>query len=395
MPIRLITHLSHMVDEIEYVAGKSPEKVLIGGAGTYAAIGARLVAGERYANSVGWIVDVGADFPPEFRSTIEAWGTACRFREDRNRLTTRAWNGYSGENEHRGRDLKFGQIERITLTNKVIPAFRYLTPKLRLDQDSLSSAQLLANSFHFVCSSERCISLVQGISHRGKDIQPALQERRKSQERSLMIWEPVPELCIPEERAKFKEAIQYVDVVSPNVEEFAGFFTSERPVWSEERAAEAVLAWGIGPHENGALVIRQGSQGCTAYLRECRFHLRPYHLDNTGQQKLRSKAVDPTGGGNAFLGALAFAMNGKVTPSMSGLDSIIGQRKRHRRLFGAMVYATIAASFVIEQPGMPLLSGKAELQCWNGEPFEKRLMTYLSREHDYIARQMTNEDDPV
>ena len=93
-----------MLDEIEYDGARTPEKVIIGGAGTYAALGARLVAGKRYASSVSWIVDVGSDFPAEFRSTIESWETACLFREDRNRLTTRAWNGYSGENEHRGRE---------------------------------------------------------------------------------------------------------------------------------------------------------------------------------------------------------------------------------------------------------------------------------------------------
>jgi len=89
-------------DEIEYVGGRTLEKVVIGGAGSYAAIGARLVAGERYAKSVSWIVDVGSDFPREFRSTIESWHTTCLFREDENRLTARGWNGYSGENEHRG-----------------------------------------------------------------------------------------------------------------------------------------------------------------------------------------------------------------------------------------------------------------------------------------------------
>jgi hypothetical protein len=94
-----------MQDEIEYVGGRTLEKVVIVGAGSYAAIGARLVAGERYAKLVGWIVDVGSDFPREFRSTIESWHTTCLFREDGNRLTTRAWNGYSGENGHRGEVL--------------------------------------------------------------------------------------------------------------------------------------------------------------------------------------------------------------------------------------------------------------------------------------------------
>src|SRR5437764_7197102 len=90
-------------DEVEY-AGRIPaERAIIGGAGSYAAIGARLAAGDRYASLVSWIVDVGSDFPPQFRSVIESWQTDCIFREDRTRLTTRAWNSYSGENEHRGR----------------------------------------------------------------------------------------------------------------------------------------------------------------------------------------------------------------------------------------------------------------------------------------------------
>ena len=208
-----------------------------------------------------------------------------------------------------------------------------------------------------------------------------------------MVWEPVPELCIPEERAKFKQAIQCVDVVSPNAEELAGFFTSERPGWSEEQAAKAVLAWGIGPRANGALVVRQGSQGSAAYLPKCSFHLRPYHLD---AGELPSKVVDPTGGGNAFLGALALAMSGKVTPSTGVLDGLVGQGEPQRRLLGALIYATVAASFVIEQPAMPLLSGKAgEQELWNGEQFEHRLVTYLNREHDYIARQLATDDDPV
>lgn len=73
----------------------------MGGAGTYAAIGARLVTGAENSNSVGWIVDIGSDFPVEFRQTIESWRTDCLFREDSSRLTTRAWNGYGSE-EHRG-----------------------------------------------------------------------------------------------------------------------------------------------------------------------------------------------------------------------------------------------------------------------------------------------------
>ena len=109
------------LDEVDYGTGKAAEKVVMGGAGSYAAIGARLAAGQRFAGLVSWIVDVGSDFPPEFRLTIEAWQTNCIFREDRARLTTRAWNGYSGEDGHRGRtpwtlDLPAGAVR---LTQRV------------------------------------------------------------------------------------------------------------------------------------------------------------------------------------------------------------------------------------------------------------------------------------
>jgi hypothetical protein len=282
---------------------------------------------------------------------------------------------------------------RSGLANARISAFRYLTPKIRLDQDSLSPAQIMAESFHFVCSSERCISLVIGILHKRARLWAPSEGSREGQERALMVWEPVPELCIPEQRAKFKEAAQYVDIVSPNAEELVGFFTSEAPVWSEEKAAKEVLAWGIGPHGNGVLVSRQGSKGCAAYLRERQFHLRAYHLGAEDQQ---SAVIDPTGGGNTFLGALALAMSGKVTPSLSVLDRLLVEVKPHRRLLGALIYATIAASFVIEQPGMPLLSQNAGgKELWNGELFEDRLMTYLHREHDYITQQFISNESSV
>ena len=89
-------------DEIEHLNSDKPEQRIIGGAGTFAALGARLAAGIKHAQKVGWIVDMGSDFPPGFKDLIETWHTSCVFRLDSTRLTTTAWNGY-GLNEHRGR----------------------------------------------------------------------------------------------------------------------------------------------------------------------------------------------------------------------------------------------------------------------------------------------------
>lgn len=73
----------------------------MGGAGPYAVVGARMVAGLEHSQSVGWIVDAGSDFPTVVRHIIQSWNTHCVMREDEARLTTRAWNGY-GPNEKRG-----------------------------------------------------------------------------------------------------------------------------------------------------------------------------------------------------------------------------------------------------------------------------------------------------
>lgn len=75
---------------------------MIGGAGTYAAVGARIVSGAEHSRSIGWIVDAGSDFPIQFRKTIESWNTSCLLREDKSRMTTRAWNGYGPDGQRGG-----------------------------------------------------------------------------------------------------------------------------------------------------------------------------------------------------------------------------------------------------------------------------------------------------
>lgn len=41
-------------------------------------------------------------------------------------------------------------------------AFKYLTPKIRLDQHSLTKEMLRSKSFHLICSPSRCVELAQG-----------------------------------------------------------------------------------------------------------------------------------------------------------------------------------------------------------------------------------------
>ena len=93
--------LMYQKDEIHYKPPRPPVYNILGGAGSYSALGARLFSPPPLSKSVGWIVDAGRDFPVELREVIGRWETTCVVRETPERLTTRGWNGY-GENEQRG-----------------------------------------------------------------------------------------------------------------------------------------------------------------------------------------------------------------------------------------------------------------------------------------------------
>ena len=102
------------LDDIEFGDSRPTVKNVLGGAASFAVVGARLVAGPMHAHSVSWIVDVGSDFPPATLATIQSWGTHCIIRKDLERLTTRAWNGYH-PNEKRGRSNKLDTLFYIVL----------------------------------------------------------------------------------------------------------------------------------------------------------------------------------------------------------------------------------------------------------------------------------------
>ena len=92
------------IDDIDFDGTRPNVKNVLGGAASFAVVGARLVTGREHSQAVSWIVDVGSDFPPDVLDLLKSWDTNCVFREDQSRLTTRAWNGY-GPNEKRGRCL--------------------------------------------------------------------------------------------------------------------------------------------------------------------------------------------------------------------------------------------------------------------------------------------------
>ena len=74
------------------------------------------------------------------------------------------------------------------------------------------------------------------------------------------------------------------------------------------------------------------------------------------------KVVDPTGGGNGFLGGLAVAL------------------ARGKAVEEAAAWGSVAASFAIEQVGMPLLgTDEKGKETWNGVRVEERLREFMEK----------------
>jgi len=242
-----------------------------------------------------------------------------------------------------------------------------MTPKLRLDHEALVDTPLLwSKSFHLICSPLRCIDLVENVL--------ALRNKAShstSSPRPLFIWEPVPDLCVPEEYENCLTALKHVDVVSPNNGELGGFFGKDTMDEDHvnyrliESLCDQWLESGIGAHGKGGIVVRCGKDGCLVARRGLRKWMPAYHQSV-------EKVVDPTGGGNGFLGGLAVGLvRAGATPGVENLQN-------------AAVWGSIAASLAIEQVGMPVLKKTEDGETWNGVKIEDRLAEFEQRLKVYI-----------
>lgn len=77
-----------------------------------------------------------------------------------------------------------------------------------------------------------------------------------------------------------------------------------------------------------------------------------------------SRVVDPTGAGNAFIGGFA-----------TGLQ-------QNMKLDKAAAYGNVAASFALEQIGLPKVKFHGLIETWNGVNVQARLEEYSSRLND-------------
>ncbi|KAL9137323.1 MAG: hypothetical protein Q9175_001477 [Cornicularia normoerica] len=240
---------------------------------------------------------------------------------------------------------------------------------------------LTSKSYHLICTPTRCIELVKGIMSRRKAL--IIEDPQMNSdifETPFIVWEPMEHCCRPSELPSVFEAMDFVDVFSPNDHELSALFKEEDQNEGTiaqqdlQQYCKTLLAQGFGLKPS-AVVVRMGEDGCFVASHTRSITLPAYHtpLKNVKQEDRatwKNKVADPTGGGNAFLGGYCI---GLLTDEWHDLGPGLTPFE------GAALLGSIAAGFAIEQPGMPTLSYHDGEELWNGERSLDRLASMRKR----------------
>lgn len=237
--------------------------------------------------------------------------------------------------------------------------FKYTTPVLAVREDNLKHTTLLASrAFHYLAGPEDLKARISKLL--------ALRAEAGIHERPLIIWEPAPLSCRPENLEACLDAAASVNVLSPNHLELAKLFSEPHSDVIDKKKIEyfasKCLDRGVGPDGNGTVIVRAGENGC--FIRNqnnLSVWLNPFYTTMPGE-KPDAKIVDPTGAGNAFLGsyAVGYLKTGSVIE--------------------AACYGSVGASFALEQVGMPQLNVQDDEELWNNVNVLSRLQEYISRQ---------------
>lgn len=235
-----------------------------------------------------------------------------------------------------------------------------------------------ARSVHLICSPERAEGVVGKLREyaaaAGVEADSSSGAEVGAGAGQIRVWEPVPDLCAPEYCTGLLHTAKLVDVVSPNVEELSSFFSDDAAIAAAlssaataETLAQRLLASGVGPTGSGAVVVRAGKQGCLVASRVtgCVWLPAFYRSPQSDEGRNHEKVVDPTGGGNAFIGGLAVGL------------------VRTRDVVRASAMGIVAASFAIEQIGIPTLQridagAGTGGETWNGVAVADRMREYAA-----------------
>ncbi|WWC97231.1 hypothetical protein V866_004110 [Kwoniella sp. B9012] len=325
------------------------EEESIGGGGVFAMISSRMFLPP---SRCGLIVDKGDDFPSRFTVILKGYGREMIWYRKRKGKTTRALNIYSGG--------KIGQGHQ---------SFKYLSPQLNLLPHDLIlpaspfSTPNLPEYIHVVCNTARAKLIVEEM----RDIRENGIEGIARGWNAKLIWEPMPSSCVPPELDNIISLSRSFTVISPNLLELQSILgitpTSSSTMKDAEEAVQKFhLLLSQGKTDRlevnvPAIIVRCGELGSYTFSDHWKGWVPAYYGEAD-----QDKVVDPTGGGNSFLGGL-----------LAGLLISQGDMKI------ASIYAATAASFTIEQRGLPILTVNEHGERWNDVDVWERLRELADR----------------
>ncbi|KAH9872702.1 hypothetical protein J1614_005096 [Plenodomus biglobosus] len=323
-----------VIDEIR-LPSRPPLKDVAGGSGAYATLGSRLFHPGAQSHRVGCLVLAGKDFPEAVRQQLLACNMNLVLKTSEDRLSTRGLLEYA--------DDAFGS-----------KTFKYTTPPLKASPSYLINTRLLSSkSFHLLATPAEILQQIPDLRR--------LRAQMGIQEPPFIVWEPLPASCTAANFASFTQACTLVNVFSPNHIEVSALFGNTQPTHFSRPTLEAYatdLCKGTGARGTGIVIIRAGEYGSLTVRNGGKMvWLLPYYLRGS------RGVVDPTGAGNAFLGGFMAGWNASCD------------------VVEASMYAVVAASFAVEQVGLPRRTGDGaeEEEIWNGVSVQTRMGEYRAR----------------
>ncbi|KAE8151527.1 Ribokinase-like protein [Aspergillus avenaceus] len=323
-----------VLDEIHYCNREALTDVL-GGSGTYATLGARLFLPPPLSRSLGWMIQAGSDFPKAIEDRLTDWETTLFIEQQGGRLSTRGLLEY--------KDTTLGP-----------KSFRYTTPILGVQDESLENTPLLGSKvYHYLETPQRLPGRLASLH--------SLRANSGITECPLIVWEPALLSCTPENLENCIAATSLVDVFSPNHLELLRLSGEQTDAVMNrgkvESLARKFLDTDVSVRKR-IVIVRAGEHGCLVMASDTAPRwLPPFYRCRTGEMQ-HAKVVDPTGAGNAFLGAFA-----------------VGYTKT-KDVVEAACYGAVGASFAVEQVGIPNRISRTEREVWSGDEPRKRLQQY-------------------
>ncbi|KAH1488071.1 hypothetical protein LV164_000014 [Aspergillus fumigatus] len=324
-----------VLDEIRFPS-QEPLLDVLGGSGTYATLGARLFLRPPLSRTLGWMIHTGHDFPELMTDRLRSWDSTLIVKREADKPSTRGLLEYE--------DTTFGP-KHFIYTTSILPVH---------DNDLRNTPLLSAKAYHYLETPQDMQTRLSALL--------SLRNEAGEPDRPFIVWEPAPYVCKPENLQPCLSAAQHVDVLSPNHLELAALF-GESPAKAHDKAtiealARRVLDSGVGIDGKGTVVVRAGENGSVVVSRDLPPTWLPPFYPAGADGRQHSKVVDPTGAGNAFLGAY-----------------VVGYLQTQNAVEAAC-YGTVGGSFALEQVGMPELVSGEDGELWNGADAFERLREY-------------------